>query len=70
MSIVATCHLQLVIRNKPVTQGFDKQLATSLLTTCNIKPVANNLSQAMRMLPDIGLLMTSLLQLCVDVDTM
>ena len=41
--------------------SFDNQLATSLLTTCN-RLVVNKLSQAMRTHPDIGLLITSLLQ--------
>ena len=39
----------------------DNQLATSLLTTCD-RRVINKLSQAMRTHPDIGLLITSLLQ--------
>ena len=41
--------------------SFNNQLATILLTTCN-RLVVNKLSQAMRMHPDIGLLITSLLQ--------
>ena len=41
--------------------SFDNQLATSLLTTCN-RLVVNKLSQAMRTHPDIGLLVTSMLQ--------
>ena len=41
--------------------SFDNQLAASLLTTCN-SLVVNKLSQAMRTHPDIGLLITGLLQ--------
>ena len=46
--------------------SFDNQLATSLFTTCN-RLVVNKLSQTMRTHPDIGLLITSLLQ---DVNTL
>ena len=42
--------------------SFDNQLATSLLTTCN-RLVINKLSQAIRrILIDVGLLVTNLLQ--------
>ena len=41
--------------------SFDNQLATSLLTTCN-RLVVNKLSQGMQTHPDIGLLITNLLQ--------
>ena len=41
--------------------SFDNQLATILLTSWN-RLVVNKLSQAMRMHPDIGLLITSLLE--------
>ena len=46
--------------------SFDDPLTTSLLATCN-RFVVNKLSPAMRTHPDIGLLITSLLQ---DVNTL
>ena len=65
--LLAICHLQTcdnlvkqLAANLWIT-SFDNQLATSLLTTCNRLDV-NKLSQAMRTHPDIGLLITSLLQ--------
>ena len=67
ISLVATCHLQtcynLLKQLAAILwiTSFDNQLATSLLTTCNTL-VVNKLSQAMQTHPDIGLLITSLLQ--------
>ena len=60
--LVATCHLQNC-KNllKQLVASFDNQLATSQLTTCN-RLVVN-----MRTHPDIGLLITRLLQ---DVNTL
>ena len=58
---VATFHLQTCcnLLKQLVTSlwitSFDNQLATNLLTTCN-RFVVNELSQAMRTHPDIGLL--------------
>ena len=65
--LVATCYLQTcynLLKQLAASlwiTSFDNQLLPSLLTTCN-KLVVNKLSRAMRMHPDIGLLMTSLLQ--------
>ena len=65
--LVATCPLQTcynlfkqLVASLWIT-SFDNQLATSLLTAFNTL-VVNKLSQAMRTHPDIGLLITSLLQ--------
>ena len=53
--LVATCHLQ-------TSCNLLKQIATTtLLTTCN-RLAINKLSQAMRALPDIPLLITSPLE--------
>ena len=66
--LVAACHLQTrynLLKQLEASlwiTSFDNQLATSLLTTCN-RLVVNKLSQAIRTHPDIGLLITSLLQL-------
>ena len=65
--LVAICHLQTCynLLKQLVTSlwvtSFDNQLATSLLITCN-RLVVNKWSQAMRTYPDIGLLITRLLQ--------
>ena len=68
-SLLKSGMLQLIMCRLVVTcwkTSFDHQLATSLLTTCN-RLVVNKLSQALRTLPDIRLLITSLLQ---DVNTL
>ena len=68
--LVATCHLQTCYNlSKQIAlslwiTSFENQLASSLLTTCN-RLVVNKLSQAIRTHPDIGLLITILVQ---DVD--
>ena len=65
--LLATFHLQIydnLLKQLAASlwiTSFDNQLATSLLTTCN-RLAVNKLSQAMRTHPDIGLLITSLLQ--------
>ena len=67
IKLVATCHLQTCynffkqLAASLWITSFDNRLATSLLTTCN-RLVVKKLSQAMRTYPDIGLLITSLLQ--------
>ena len=66
--LVAACHLQTrynLLKQLEASlwiTSFDNQLATSLLTTC-IRLAVNKLSQVIRTHPDIGLLITSLLQL-------
>ena len=68
--LVATCHLQTCYNlSKQIAlslwiTSFENQLASSVLTTCN-RLVVNKLSQAIRTHPDIGLLITILVQ---DVD--
>ena len=65
--LVATCHLQTrynLLKQLAASlwiTSFDNKLAANLLTACN-RLVINKLSQAMGTHPDIGLLMTSLLQ--------
>ena len=65
--LVLTCHLQtcynflIQLAASLWITRFDNQLATSLLTTCN-RLFVNKLSQTMPTHPDIGLLITSLLQ--------
>ena len=48
--------------SKPVDNRICNQLATCLLTACNRFVVDNNLSQAMRMHPDIDLLIKSIVR--------
>ena len=62
---VATCHLQTccnLLKQLVTSLWITRQLASSLLTTCN-RLVVIKLLQAMRTHPDIGLLSTELLQL-------
>ena len=67
MRLVSTCHLSTcynLLKQLAASlwiKSFDNQLATSLLATCS-RLVVNKLSQAMQTHPDIGLLITCLLQ--------